>query len=58
MVKLKVTYINPLGDYATWNATKTSGEFDMRTFEINAVPVEKVKDLRPGMSAIVDWKKI
>jgi len=57
-VKLKVTYINPLGDYATWNATKTSGEFDMRTFEINAVPVEKVTDLRPGMSAIVDWKNI
>ncbi len=58
LVKLKVTYINPLGDYATWNATKTSGDFDMRTFEINAVPIEIIKDLRPGMSAIVDWKSI
>jgi len=58
LVKLKVTYINPLGDYATWNATKTSGDFDMRTFEVNAVPIEIIKDLRPGMSAIVDWKNI
>jgi len=58
LVKLKVTYINPLGDYATWNATKTSGDFDMRTFEINAVPIDKIQDLRPGMSAIVNWKNI
>lgn len=57
-VELKVNYINPLGSYATWNATKTSGDFDMRTFEVNAVPVKKVKDLRPGMSALVDWSAI
>lgn len=57
-VKLKVNYINPLGSYATWNATKTSGDFDMRTFEVNAIPIEKIKDLRPGMSALVDWSAI
>jgi HlyD family secretion protein len=58
VIKLKVTFINPLGDYATWNATKTSGDFDTRTFEINATPVEKNSDLRPGMSALVDWNEI
>lgn len=57
-VKLQVTYINLLGSYATWNATKTSGDFDMKTFEVRAVPVEKVENLRPGMSAIVNWKKV
>lgn len=57
-VELKVSYINPLGSYATWNATKTSGDFDMQTFEIHAVPVNKVKDLRPGMSALVNWDEI
>ncbi len=57
-IELKVNYINPLGDYATWHATKTSGDFDMRTFEIHAVPVEKVKDLRPGMTALVDWDNL
>jgi len=54
-IQLKVTYINPLGSFATWNATKTSGDFDMKTFEVHAVPVEKVEGLRPGMSALVDW---
>ena len=51
-IKLRVSYINPLGDFATWKATKTSGDFDIRTFEIHAIPVDKVEGLRPGMSAI------
>lgn len=57
-VTLKVSFINPMGSFATWNATKTSGDFDMRTFEVHAVPVEKVEGLRPGMSALVDWSKV
>jgi len=54
-IMLKVTYINVLGDFATWNATKTRGDFDMKTFEIHAVPVDQTEGLRPGMSAIVNW---
>lgn len=57
-IKLKVSYIHALGSFATWNATKTAGDFDMKTFEVHAVPVEKTEGLRPGMSALVDWKKI
>lgn len=57
-IPLKVTYINPLGSFATWNATKTAGDFDMKTFEVHAVPVDKVDGLRPGMSALVDWAKV
>lgn len=58
VIKLKVNYINVLGSYATWNATKTSGDFDMKTFEVRAVPVEQIDGLRPGMSALVDWEKV
>ncbi|MFZ4401666.1 MAG: HlyD family secretion protein [Bacteroidales bacterium] len=58
VVKLKVTYIHALGSFATWNATKTAGDFDMKTFEVHAVPVEKTEGLRPGMSALVDWKQL
>jgi HlyD family secretion protein len=54
-VVLKVSYINALGNYATWNATKTSGDFDMKTFEIHAVPLMAIDGLRPGMSALVNW---
>ncbi len=57
-VDLKITYINALGDYATRTATKTSGDFDMKTFEVHATPVKKVEGLRPGMSALVNWDKI
>ena len=52
-IKVKVTFIKALGSYATWRATKTSGEFDVKTFEVRAKPVNPIKDLRPGMSAIL-----
>ena len=57
-IRLKVTYIHALGNFATWNATKTSGDFDMKTFEVHARPVSPVKGMRPGMSALVNWKKV
>ncbi len=47
-----------MGDFATWNATKTRGDFDLKTFEIHAVPIGKVEGLRPGMSALVDWDHV
>ncbi len=58
VISLQISYINPLGNYATWNATKTSGDFDMQTFEIHATPTEKIKNLRPGMSVLVNWDEI
>ena len=42
-----------LGSYAAWKATKTTGQFDMKTFEVKASPVQKVEGLRPGMSVIL-----
>jgi HlyD family secretion protein len=57
-IALKVNYINVLGDFATWNATKTRGDFDSKTFEIHAVPIEKTEGLRPGMSALVNWDRV
>lgn len=48
-----VNYISPLGSFATWKATKETGAYDLRTFEIQAVPMTKVYDLRPGMSVLI-----
>lgn len=45
-----------LGTYAAWKATKTTGQFDLKTFEVKAKPVETVENLRPGMSAIIENK--
>lgn len=57
-IRLKISFISALGNFATWNATKTMGDFDMKTFEIHAVPVENISGLRPGMSALIDWRKV
>jgi HlyD family secretion protein len=52
-VKLKVDYMKDLGTYAAWKATKTTGQFDLKTFEVRARPLETVEGLRPGMSVII-----
>ena len=57
-VALEVTYIAVQADFATWNATRTQGGFDIRTFAIKMKPVDSLAGLRPGMSAIVNWSNI
>ena len=57
-VELEVTYISAMGSFANWSATKTSGDFDMKTFEVHARPVKAVAGLRPGMSALINWDNI
>lgn len=49
---LKVFFVKDMGAFAAWKATKVSGEFDSKTFEIRAVPVD-AEGLVPGMSVIV-----
>lgn len=51
-VKAKIYYVRDLGSYATWHATKTTGDWDTKTFEVKARPVEALPDLRPGMTVI------
>ncbi|PID75167.1 MAG: hypothetical protein CSB23_04985 [Deltaproteobacteria bacterium] len=52
-VGFKVTHIAVMGDYATWRATNLEKDFDMRTFEVEARPLEQIEDLRAGMSVLV-----
>lgn len=51
-VELKVTYLKDMGSYAAWRATKTTGQYDVKTFRIKAKPTEKVEGLRPGMTVL------
>lgn len=55
-VRLKVYYIKDMGTYAAWKATKTTGQFDSKTFEVRARPLQPIADLRPGMSVIMKKK--
>lgn len=52
-VKMKVYYIRDMGSYANWQATKATGDFDARTFEVKARPSSPVEGLLPGMSVIL-----
>ncbi len=52
-VKMKVYYLKDQGTYAVWKATKANGQYDLRTFEVKARPIEKFEGLRPGMSLIL-----
>jgi len=52
-IKLKVYYLKDLGTYAAWKATKTTGQFDLKTFEVKGLPLENIEGLRPGMSVII-----
>ncbi|TWV15646.1 biotin/lipoyl-binding protein [Bacteroidaceae bacterium HV4-6-C5C] len=56
-IKVKVYYMKDLGTYAAWKATKPEGQYDLKTFEVKARPLEKVDGLRPGMSAILEKKQ-
>jgi HlyD family secretion protein len=55
-ITVEVKLIATKGEYASWRATRATGEFDLRTFSIRAYPVDKVPELRPGMSAYLDWR--
>ena len=52
-IKMKVYNLKDQGSYAVWKATKANGQYDLKTFEVKARPVDRLDGLRPGMSLIV-----
>lgn len=55
-ITLKVTSMKDRGSYAAWRATKTTGQFDAKTFEVKAKPNQPVEGLRPGMTVLKKTK--
>lgn len=55
-VDVRINYMKDMGTYAAWKATKTTGQYDLKTFEVRGVPTDTVQGLRPGMSVILDQK--
>jgi HlyD family secretion protein len=52
-IKMKVFFMKDQGTYAVWKATKANGQYDLKTFEVKARPVEAMEGLRPGMSLVI-----
>lgn len=51
-LEMKVYYIKDQGSYATWKATKSNGQYDLKTFEVKARPINPFDGLRPGMTLV------
>ncbi len=54
-IRVRITRIKNVGDFAVWKATKASDGYDLKMFEVRAVPLEgaDLKDVRSGMTAII-----
>ncbi len=51
--QMKIFYVHDMGSYATWTSTKAYGDYDSKTFEVKARPVNAIPNFRPGMSVIL-----
>lgn len=56
-MQFKVTYVSVMSDFATWRATSNSKGYDLRSFEVQAKPLENNGEFRAGMSAIITLMK-
>ena len=56
-LRMKVFAMKDMGSYSVWKATKSTGQYDLKTFEVKARPVNKMEGLRPGMSLVVRSEK-
>lgn len=52
-LRMKVYQLRDQGSYAVWKATKANGQYDLKTFEVKARPLEKLDGLRPDMSLVL-----
>lgn len=55
-VKVRISRIKDVGSYAVWKATKALDDYDLKTFEVKAKPVNpaELRGIRPGMSAVLN----
>ena len=54
LYEFKVNSIAVMGDFATWKATESGKGYDMKSFEVELLPLKPIKDLRVGMSVLLE----
>jgi len=55
LYRFKISHISVMGDFATWRATNATAGYDLKTFEVEAKPVSSIKDLRVGMTVLLEF---
>lgn len=54
-VRLRISRVKNVGNFAVWKATKASDGYDLKMFEVRAVPVDQtpLTSVRSGMSVVL-----
>ncbi len=52
--EFEVTFISVMGSFAIWKAPQAGKGFDMKSFEVHMRPTKPIKDLRIGMSVLLE----
>jgi HlyD family secretion protein len=55
-IPVRISRMKDVGSFAVWKATKSKGQFDLKTFEVQARPLKHTEGLLPGMTAILKEK--
>ncbi len=55
LITAAIRVIFTKGEYAGWRATRATGDFDLRTFQVRLYPTAPIPELRPGMSVYAEW---
>ena len=55
LITAAIKVIFTKGEYAGWRATRATGDFDLRTFQVRLYPTTPIPELRPGMSVYAEW---
>lgn len=52
-IPVRISLMKDVGSFAVWKATKSTGDFDLKTFEVQARPLKPIHGLQPGMSVLL-----
>lgn len=54
-IRVRISRIKNVGNFAIWKATKSSGGYDLKMFEVRAVPADgaQLDNVRSGMTVIL-----
>ncbi len=52
-IPVRITLMKDVGSFAVWKATKALDDLDLKTFEVQAHPLQPVSNIMSGMSAVL-----
>ena len=54
LYSFRISHISVMGDFATWRASNATQGYDLKTFEVEARPLQPIAGLRVGMTTLLE----